>query len=298
MIKTVLFWNFNIERGDSLRKLPTEAERSAVIARLAGEYEVDVLAIAECQIPDVLLLDALRQVDPAFDQPAVPHRRFRFFTRFPGDSLRSWHADDRLAVCRLCLGDCEDILLAAFHYLDRRNYSLAKQHQRLAGYKRTLREAERKAGHDRLIVFGDFNMNPYEIGMLDPASGLGAMMTRELAEFHGDGKKDDHSRFYNPMWSIMGRAETPGTFYWDHDDPENPYWHCLDGVLLRPSLRQSFRDEDLRVIRWITGPDGERIDLIRRADVHWKLAYSDHLPILFKLRLWERKPAEGEDGHA
>jgi hypothetical protein len=30
-------------------------------------------------------------------------------------------------------------------------------------------------------VFGDFNMNPYEIGMLDPASGLGAMMTRDLA---------------------------------------------------------------------------------------------------------------------
>jgi hypothetical protein len=148
MTKIVLFWNFDIEKGDLLRKLPTEADNSAVIARLAQQYQVDILSLAECRIPDVLLLDALRGIDPAFDQPAAPHPRIKFFTRFPGDALKPWHADGRLAVRRLCLDDHQDILLAGFHYLDRRNYSLAKQHQRLAPYKRTLHEAERKAGHD------------------------------------------------------------------------------------------------------------------------------------------------------
>jgi hypothetical protein len=124
------------------------------------------------------------------------------------------------------------------------------------------------------------------------------MMTRDLAKVHGDGVKDGQPRFYNPMWSIMGRAEAPGTFYWTSDDPENPYWYCLDGVLLRPSLLATFRDEDLRVIRSITGSAGENIDLVRRAQVHWKVTYSDHLPILFKLHLQGRKQAEKEVGHA
>jgi hypothetical protein len=53
-----------------------------VIARVVQEYQVDVLALAECRIPDVLLLDALRDVDPEFDQPSDPHPRIKFFTQF------------------------------------------------------------------------------------------------------------------------------------------------------------------------------------------------------------------------
>ncbi len=300
MIKTVLFWNFNIEKGESLQRLSTEADKSAVIARVVREYEVDILALAECGLPDILLLDALRKTDPEFDQPAAVHPRIKFFTRFPGAHLEPWHADGRIDVRRLALGGYDDILLAALHYLDRWNYPTpAMRHSKLATYLKTLQEAERRARHDRLVVFGDFNMNPYEIGMLDPASGLGAMITRDLAAAHGGRTGDEPSRFYNPMWSIMGRAEAPGTFYWnDKNDPENPYWHCIDGILLRPSLYASFRDEDLRIIRWITGAAGERVDLIRRAKIHWQVTHSDHLPILFKLHLQKREPVEKEDGHA
>jgi hypothetical protein len=297
MTKTVLFWNFNVEKGDLLLKLTTEAEKSAVVARVAQEYGVDVLSLAECGIPDDLLLDALRVIDPNFERPANPHPRFQFFTRFPGEHLEPWHADGRLAVRRVRFEGYEDILLAAFHYLDRRNNRPAKQHQKLKNYKKTLLEAERKAGHDRTILFGDFNMNPYEIGMLDPGAGLGALMTWDLAAVHGEKKGDGLPRFYNPMWSVMGRAEAPGTFYWDVDDPENPYWNCLDGVLVRDALRQAFRDEDLRILRWIPGQSGERVDLIRLAEVHWRVTYSDHLPILFKLTLQKKPPAERGNRH-
>jgi hypothetical protein len=98
------------------------------------------------------------------------------------------------------------------------------------------------------------------------------------------------------MWSMMGRGETPGTFYRDGNEPENPYWHCLDGVLLRPELRTMFCDDDLRIIRQFPGADGEEIDLIRLADVHWKIACSDHLPIPFKLKLHRNIQVERGDG--
>jgi Endonuclease/Exonuclease/phosphatase family len=298
MTKTVLFWNFNIDKGDLLLQCPTEGDKSAVVARVVQEYDVDMLVLDECRIPATILLNALQTIDPTFEHPADPNRRFKFFTRFPGHHLEPWLGDGRLAVRRLQFEGYQDILMAVFHYLDRRNNRPLKQHRRLKEHTRTLLAAEQKAGHDRTILFGDLNMNPYEIGMLDPESGLGAMMTWDLATIHGARKGDDLPRFYNPMWSVMGRAEVPGTFYWDDDDPENTYWHCLDGVLLRPALRESFRDEDLRIIRWIPGLSGERIDLIRLTEVHWRVTYSDQPPILFKIDLAKRIQANIEDSHA
>ncbi len=298
MTKTVLFWNFNIDKGDLLLQCPTEGDRSAVVAHVVQEYGVDVLALAECRVPARFLLNALQLVDPAFEQPVDPHPRFKFFTRFPGHHLEPWLGDGRIAVRQLQFDGHQDILMAVIHYLDRRNNRPSKQQQELKDYKRTLLAAERKAGHDRTILFGDLNMNPYEIGMLDPESGLGAMMTWDLATIHGEKKGDGLPRFYNPMWSVMGRAEAPGTFYWDDDDPENTHWHCLDGVLLRPSLRESFRDEELRIIRWIHGSSGEKIDLIRLVEVHWRVTYSDHLPLLFKIDLAKRTQVKNEDSHA
>ena len=35
MTKTVLFWNFNIEKGDLLLKFQTEADKSAVLRDVA-----------------------------------------------------------------------------------------------------------------------------------------------------------------------------------------------------------------------------------------------------------------------
>ena len=190
-------------------------------------------------------------------------------------------SDDRIDVRRVRFGDSEDVLLAAIHYYDRRNSSKEKQYEAMGAHLDTLIAAELKAEHHRTIVFGDFNMNPFDLGMTSRLNGLGAMMTRELTVAHSH--DPDRLVFYNPMWALMGKAEAPGTHYWDGDDPHNCYWHCLDGILVRPDLFDAFRDEDLRIIRRLNTRGGEEVDLIRRAGKHWRLAYSDHLPIVFKV---------------
>lgn len=288
MILSVLFWNFNIKRGQRLVELTTDSERSAVLARIVRENAVDILVLAECTLPDHSLIDALQSVDPRFELPANPHDRIRFFTRFPGEWLEPWTADGRMAVRRLSIQGYQDILLAAFHYVDRRNNSAERQWRDLGPYRATVIEAERMADHTRTILFGDLNMNPFDRGLTDPVHGFGAMMTWELAEVHSE--KKGPLRFYNPMWSLMGRAEAPGTYYWAQDEPENPYWHCLDGVLVRPTLRGIFLEDELRIVRRMHGVDGEVFDLIRLAETHWQVVYSDHLPILFRLLI----PTEDE----
>ncbi len=62
-----------------------------------------------------------------------------------------------------------------FHYIDAWNNSPTKQHLGLITHKQTLFEAEKKAKHKRTVRFGDLNMNPFAIGMLEPNHGLGAM---------------------------------------------------------------------------------------------------------------------------
>ena len=60
---------------------------------------------------------------------------------------------------------------------------------------------EENAGHQRTILVGDFNMNPFETGMV-AARGLHGVMSRHIAQ---RGSRTVQGRsypfFYNPMWS-------------------------------------------------------------------------------------------------
>jgi hypothetical protein len=280
---TVLFWNFNIGKGDLMEREPNDAAKAALLARVAQANGVDVLSICDCALGGDEILTALRVADGRYDQPANPHPRIKFFSRFPGQELEPWRSDGRLAIRRLARRGHKDILLAGFHFIDRRHNSPEKQHAEIDTYRQTLIEAESAAGHSRTALFGDFNLNPFEIAMLDPKAGLGAMMNWELAISHCEAGQGGPSRFYNPMWSVMGKAEAPGTHYYDGSDPKNPYWHCIDGVLLRPALREIFVEGSVRILSRIPASDGAEILLYRLAEKHYHLAYSDHLPLVFEI---------------
>ena len=124
--------------------------------------------------------------------------------------------------------------------------------------------------------------------LIDPDNGFGAMQSRSLASRHSTEVHRGSQRFYNPMWSRLGRElpEPPGTHYWGNvGDPFNVYWQSLDQVLIRPALLAAFRDSDFRIPTSIPGTDRPSENLIRSTGKHWEIEISDHLPILFKLDL-------------
>jgi hypothetical protein len=181
-----------------------------------------------------------------------------------------------------------EVLLAVIHFYERMHHDRDTQHSLSSDVVRTLNDAEVEAGHRRTIVLGDFNMNPFDKGMIDPNRGFGAMMNRDLVVRHSLSSADDSPRFYNPMWSRLGRSlpDAPGTHYYPSvRDPFNLYWHSLDQLLIRPDLFDAFRDEDFQILTSIPGPRGEVIDLVRSTGKHWRIEVSDHLPILFTLSL-------------
>src|SRR5215211_5035003 len=109
-------------------------------------------------------------------------------------------------------------------------------------------ETEDVIGHQRTVLVGDFNMNPFDLGMVG-AQALNAVMTRDLARREGRTVAGRPYRyFYNPMWGCYGdRTPGPaGTYYYSAPGPRGYYWHLFDQVLLRPTLMESLAE--LRIL--------------------------------------------------
>jgi endonuclease/exonuclease/phosphatase family metal-dependent hydrolase len=270
-----LFWNFNCQRED----------KEAIVVRAVDQYGIDLLVLAESSCESEHLLDRLKVSDPTFESPADSHERFQVFTRFPGLHLTAVASTPHLSMRRLRIPGYREILLGLIHFVSRPRHDRTAQLIKAGPESATIQYAEREAGHNRTVVFGDFNMNAFDDGMVSP-SGFGAMMTRELAQRHSS--QAGGQRFYNPSWSHFARSDPdpPGTYYWNESgQPLNIFWHSLDQILVRPALFDAFRDETFQVLASLPERSPERMQLIRNTGKHWKIEVSDHLPILFRLDL-------------
>jgi len=155
-----------------------------------------------------------------------------------------------------------------------------------------VKELEKKVKHDRTVIVGDFNMNPFEDGIVG-AEGLNAAMSRRVAE--KEQRTVDRVKYpflYNPMWSFFGDSthadhpplsplhEPPGTCYYPAGESRWHHWNIFDQVLLRPSLLPCFNNKDLQIVT----TDGTT-RLIDTDGLPERVLLSDHLPILFKLNI-------------
>jgi endonuclease/exonuclease/phosphatase family metal-dependent hydrolase len=130
------------------------------------------------------------------------------------------------------------------------------------------------------VVFGDFNMNPFEFGVV-AAGGLNAVMSRRIAARSTRTVQGRQYRFfYTPMWGLLGDAkgDTAGSYFYDSSEHVNYFWNVFDQVLLRPELAKDFDSSRLRILtsagaRSLTRLDGRPDDITA----------SDHLPIVFEL---------------
>lgn len=133
------------------------------------------------------------------------------------------------------------------------------------------------------IVIGDFNMSPYESGMV-AANGFHALTDLEYLEARPKGREIDEMHypfFYNPMWNFFGDHSQPlGTLYYRTPGNVNYEWHIFDQILIRPSLKKYLVGNYIQIITKI-GNDS-LIDGLKRPD---GAKYSDHLPIIIKFKL-------------
>ncbi|WP_133249023.1 endonuclease/exonuclease/phosphatase family protein [Pseudomonas sp. B1(2018)] len=185
---------------------------------------------------------------------------------------------DRYTIKELAIPGFNPVLLAFVHLPSKMHASDLDQVHIASFFKQDLEKAELEAGHTNTIVTGDFNMNPFDDGMMSAVAlnSLPCLVTANKKErvLHGN----THSFFYNPTWNLLGDfTGVPGTYFHSSPTSLSHYWNTLDQVILRPSVASQLDKTSLKILT-TAGP----IDLVGKKN---RPKISDHLPIFFAFNL-------------
>lgn len=167
---TFLFWN--------IFKRPLQDR----IARIAAVHDVDVIILAECDIALQALLTTLNaNAARPYALPFSIGEKLRIFTRLSVPMIDVFNDPiGGLTIRHIRLSPPPDVLLAAVHLPSRVNWDMDDQTLEMPVLASELVRAENNIGTQRTILIGDFNMNPFDPGMVG-AQALNAVMTRNLA---------------------------------------------------------------------------------------------------------------------
>jgi hypothetical protein len=268
---TFLFWNLG------------RNQLASTLKRLVARHEVDILVVAECQVGIPLLLESLNEGEGRkLHATESQCEKIQIYTGFARDLISPVNESRRYTIRRLTLPARPEILLVAAHLPDKRSMSDQSLIYECVTLAEQIDVEEQRAGHCRTILMGDLNMNPFETGIVG-TRGLHAVMDRSVAS---RGSRTVQRRrykfFYNPMWGHLGdvTGRSSGTYYYDRGEHVTYFWNIFDQVLVRPELLASFESSGLEILV------GDGTDSFLSPNGRPKGgAFSDHLPILFKLNL-------------
>jgi len=251
-----------------------------------SEQELDILIIIEPPTKWTSILALLnKDVGSKYDYATSSSgtEKIQFFTKFPARFLISKQESKggRVSYRILNLPGHISILLVAIHFPSKLHKSEAEQYAYSRSVIKELERCENDIGHRHTIIVGDFNMNPFEEGLIS-ADGFNAVVSKQIASTVGKIVDGEHYQFfYNPSWSLMGDIDNlPGTYFYNKGGYLNYYWHTFDQVILRPELISRFNESSFKIVTSISAIS--LLDSNGRPDSD---NYSDHLPVVFNFNL-------------
>lgn len=268
----MLFWNIDGRHiGDR-------------VAALALRELADVVILAECDDPSAA--GTLRHLNPLQAEPVYEQlpteSRLVLFSKHPRRNCRIATEGPHFTARRIARPLAPELLVIGLHLGSQLHFKPSDTGDSLGRLAEALRTAEKKVGHRRSIVIGDFNADPFHDKMVS-AAGLHAISSRAVARL-GSRVWDDHEwpLLYNPMWRYFGdhADHPPGTYYYRKAVPTCQFWHVFDQVLIRSDLLPHFDDRELRIVTEIDGQS-----LLTDNGVPDRKNWSDHLPILLRLTI-------------
>ncbi|MBA3974467.1 MAG: hypothetical protein C0504_09655 [Candidatus Solibacter sp.] len=267
-----VFWN--------MARKPQLTLASAII----HQNQVDVFLTAEFGGEGEQLLAQINTNGRSFD--FLPSRRTAGLTLFSSTlefTARLLADLDRVSVYELsAIGKSQPLLLFLVHLPSKLYRSPDDQTAIASVLASDIRRFELEHGHRRTMVIGDFNMNPFENGMIGAREIHGMGAGDVAGGISRTVRGEQYSFFFNPTWSLLANRQgsAQGTYYYPGSGYYEHFWHTFDQVLVRPEIQKSFRHESLRVITM-----AGTARLLDSRGMPDKMKASDHLPIRFDFDL-------------
>ncbi len=267
------FWNIN--RNESVDK---------IVAEYAITNCIDFLVLFESKFNPVdFLLKLNLKKTKFYYYKSNAASWLQIFTTFSNTLLEDVCDDFRITGKEFSSPLGEKINMIFLHFPSKLNFDEADQDAQAAEVKLFIDEMEFRTGHENTIVIGDFNMNPFQKGMIQ-TTGLHSTFDKAIALQENRIVKDKtYKYFYNPMWSFYGdygKGVVNGSYYLRSSKPICYFWNIFDQVLLRPYfIDLKFDESSLRIVESFGS-----INLLKKNGViNQKI--SDHLPIEFDLNI-------------
>lgn len=255
---------------------------NADITELILDTNTNFLALAEYSDDSTELLNLLFKRGLEFYSiPLIGCDRIKIFSDIKPSKFKLNREADRYTILELNVNHLP-ILVGLVHLPSKLYKSDDDQCHNATFFKQDIELAEAAAGHTNTIIFGDFNMNPFDKGMIAAGAinSVPCLKTSEKVDRVIEGRK--HSFFYNPSWSLLGDADdNPGTYYHNSPSTLSHYWNTLDQVVIRPSIGNMFNKKSLKTIKKTSKKS--LVSSVGKPDI------SDHLPIFFSMDLTSEK---------
>ena len=285
----IAFWNIdkNTEIGDTL-------------IDFVKEKDIDILFLAEtekktkndkrnCKNDDILLDFIIKsKKNLKKEYFIIPNNDFRVKTisNYPIEyfSKKDYlFKSSRWSALNLKIPNIIELNIFPVHFYSKINWSENSLALECVNFSRDIQIVEEKTNCTNSILIGDFNMSPFENGIV-ASNGLNALQDVEYLLENQKGREIDgtfYKYFYNPMWNFLGDNLSPyGTMYHRVSGHISHEWHLYDQILLRPQLRKHFNKKSFNIVTKIKGQS-----LLKKNNRPDEVNYSDHLPIIVELKI-------------
>lgn len=259
----ILFWNMY---GKDL---------SENLAAILDEHRPNIVLLCEFGGSERKLLETVNRNETRYRlDKKLGDGRLVALTTESHRGLKRVRDEERYSFWRVGNGP-RRITLCGLHLPSRLYLDQKELNQLLPRISTDIAAIEEKEGHDRTILIGDLNLNPFD-EMIMSSEGLHAISSlKEASKGSRQVQKQERKFFYNPMWSLLGDRplEPAGTYFW-RSGVSGYGWNMLDQSLFRPTVMERFADFEVEILT--RAGDNPLTDDQGRPDSR---TASDHLPI-------------------
>lgn len=263
-MNTIAFWNIN-------RNVDVE-----LISNLCTEHHLDILLLAEigAASPIAIANAIIGRSGRVYTYVNPQSFRIKIFSALGGAAITPLIDHQYFSAIKVDPPLGPEYILVGLHLPSKLNQSADDQAiiaQRVSSRIAVLEEIH---GIEKTIVVGDFNMNPFEHGLVN-SDGFHAVMDRSVATRGARTVLFESKKFfYNPMWSLHGDANAgpSGSYFHQASSPLCYFWNLFDQAIFRPELLRYLPAVPVTVIDKI----GD-VNLLSAGVPNHEI--SDHLPI-------------------